>query len=470
MKRLVLLVLVLFVLLAQIVFCQNLVPNPGFDDLVDCPFALGQVSFAAPWVSATNGSPDLYNECSSDEQLKVPNAGHWVDSYQVPRSGSGYAYVMSYNNNNSASGSVGNSEYIEAPLKAPMQKGESYYLEFYVSPDYTPTHKWGYTDAIGMALSDTFYYKELKAMEALQLNPVIENSGTVITDTLNWTKVSGCYTAKGEEKFVIIGNFRNTDETLVEFVNPTFPFVNYFYIEDVLIMPFDPLPDTLLLCDGMFEELNAGFLDATYLWSTGNTDSVITISQSGLYTVEAFMGNCVLRDTVVVLDTRDVESFPSDTLICRGEPLRLLAPLPGEYQWSEGSQDGEISVSSSGDYFVSVINECGEFIFSIEVDVKECACNIYVPNVFSPNGDGINDLLEVYVGCDFNYQVIRFELFNRWGGQVYSIPKGKEIKWDGTAHNVALPEGVYVWYLEYDVIRNGIPERKLEMGSVTILR
>ncbi len=460
-------ILLLFVLFGWSLSAQNLVPNPGFDDLVDCPFAPSQIFFAEPWVSATNGTPDLFNECSNGNFMQVPYAGRFIDSYQIQRSGMGYAYIVVYSNANSF---LGNSEYLEAPLKESMQKGISYYLEFYVSPDFTPINNDGFTDAIGMALSDTFYYKELNPMEALPLNPIIENRGMVIKDTIGWTRVSGYYKAKGGEKYVIVGNFRNANETLVEFVNPSWPFANYFYIEDVLIMPFDPLPDTLLLCDGIPEELNAGFLDATYMWNTGETDSIITISQSGQYIVEAFMENCTLRDTIVVLDTRETENFPSDTVICRDEPLRLSPPLPGEYQWSDGSPGSETTISSSGNYSVSVTNDCGEFIFSTEVVAEDCACNIYVPNAFSPNEDGINDFLEVYIGCDFDYQMRRFGVFNQWGGQVYSTTEGEEVKWNGTSRGKPLPAGVYVWFLEYDVIRNGISERKIEKGDVTILR
>lgn len=445
---------------------QNLVPNPGFDVLTDCPTDKGQIILAEPWVSASNGTPDLYNECSNEPLMTVPNAGWYLHSYQVPKSGNGYAHISVYNNNNAASGSNGNSEYIEIQLLQPMQKGKQYYLEFYVSPDFYA----GYTDAIGMALSETFYFEPLSAMEGLSLSPVIEHRGTVINDTVGWTKISGCHIANGREQYAIIGNFNTTDETIVEFESPTFPFVSFFYIEDVLIMPFDPLPDTLLLCDGIAEELNVQFLDATYLWNTGEADSVITISESGQYTVEAFMENCILRDTVIVLDTRETANFPTDTIICQSESLHLISPLPGECFWSEGSLGNEISVSESGNYSVSVTNECGEFVFSTGVEVENCMCNVYVPNVFSPNGDGINDFLEVFVGCDFKYEMKRFGVFNRWGSQVYSATRGEDVRWGGSFLGKPLQDGAYVWFLEYDVIRNGVSQRRFEKGDVAILK
>lgn len=455
----------IIMLLSYELFAQNLVPNSGFDTFTDCPSDIGQIMLAAPWVSASNGTPDLYNECSNEILMTVPNAGRYLDSYQVPRSGKGYAHIGIYNNNNVASGSNGNSEYIEVQLLQPMQKGKQYYLEFHVSPDFHA----GYTNAIGLALSDTFYFETVSAMESLSLNPIIENK-EIIKDTVNWTKISGCHIANGGERYAIIGNYNNTNETIVEFESPTFPFLNFFYIDDVLITLFDPLPDTLLLCDGISKRLNAGFLDATYLWNTGGTDSVITVSKAGYYTVEAYMQNCILRDTVFVLDTEKAINFPADTTICKDEPLQLFSPLPGKYLWSEGSQENKITVSEFGNYAVSVTNECGEFVYSTYVEIVDCLCNLYTPNAFSPNGDGINDFLELYFGCDLDYQLKRFSVFNRWGHQVYSVGQDENIKWDGSFSGKPLQIGVYIWFLEYDVMRNGVSQQKLESGNITILK
>lgn len=363
-----------------------------------------------------------------------------------------------------------NSEYMETPLSEPLQKGKTYYLEFYVSPDVTPISYWGFTDAVGLALSDTFYYKDLGPTEALPLKPVIENRGTVISDTAGWTRVSGCHTARGGERYAIIGNFRSTQETLVKFVNLTYPFNSYFYVEDVLIQVFDPLPDTLLLCTGESKTLNAAFLDATYRWNTGSTDSTITVQQPGLYAVEAIMEKCVLRDTVRILGMEGTSAFPTDTAICRGEPLLLTAPVIGEYKWSDGSASKEIKVIVSGNYTLTVANACGQFTYAVDVDVKDCGCNIYVPNIFSPNGDGWNDALEVSTGCDYPLRMLRFSVYDRWGNNIYTAMEGTSVRWDGSYKGQIMPNGVYVWILEYEIVRNGTAERFVRSGDISILK
>lgn len=388
-----------------------------------------------------------------------------MDGYQLQKSGTGYAGIFVYTDANPFI-----PECIEVPLVEKLKKGVKYYLEFFVSPDISPMNYYGFTDAVGLALSDTFFYKEINTNIPLLLNPAIENRGMVITDTAGWTRVSGCYTAKGGEAFAIIGNLRGKDETIVELVNPTFPYLNYFFIEDVFIGTFDPLPDTLLLCDGQPETLNAAFLDATYLWSTGETDSTILVQHPGTYTIEAFMDNCVLRDTVVVLDTRETGGFQADTTICADEPITLIAPLPGSYLWSDGSTKQELEVSSTGSYSVTITTDCRQFTFSTEVVAVDCGCQVYVPSAISPNGDGINDTLQAYFGCDYEHRILRFAVFDRWGGQVYASGADEAPTWDGSVRGKPVVPGAYAWYLEYETLRNGIAERHLEKGEVNIIR
>ncbi len=445
---------------------QNLIPNSGFDMLSDCPEEMGQIELTIPWTTASNGTPDLFNECSQNDQLQVPNVGLNIGGYQKQRSGSGYAGIIAYFNANL----VGN-EYLETELTSAMEAGRQYYIEFYVTPDLAPTSSWQYTDAIGLALAESFYYEEIEPHGVLSLAPVIENRGTLITDTVGWTRVSGCYTAKGNEKFAIIGNFRDEEETMIEVENPgVYPYRNYFFIEDVSILPFNPLPDTTLLCEGGTIMLDASFLNATYRWNTGGTDSILEVTSPGKYTVEAFMDNCILRDTVLVMDIAENNAFPQDTFVCQDENFMLKPGLPGTYEWSDGSTGAQLPVYSSGDYGLTITTPCGSFYYDTNISVGECGCKMLVPNVFSPNNDGVNDYLQIFPACDYVHEIVSFRIFDRWGSCLYTTKRGGAIYWDGTSKGKILQHGVYVWLLEYKTIRNGREERRVEMGDVAIVR
>ncbi len=182
------------------------------------------------------------------------------------------------------------------------------------------------------------------------------------------------------------------------------------------------------------------------------------------------MNNCILRDTTIVIDEKSVDVFPQDTFVCEDENLILKTDMPGTYQWSDGSTGKELPVSVSGNYSVSITNDCSTYYYFTEVLVEDCSCNWFVPNVFSPNADGINDCLEIFNDCDFKYKIINFSVFDRWGSCVYGMKEDGLISWGGKVNGNVLPNGVYVWLLEYEIIRNGMQERLVEGGDVTLLR
>jgi gliding motility-associated-like protein len=121
----------------------------------------------------------------------------------------------------------------------------------------------------------------------------------------------------------------------------------------------------------------------------------------------------------------------------------------------------KIRVDSSGTYWVLVSdsNLCNSSD-SIHVEFKKEGGEINVPNVFSPNGDLINDLLEVNVDFVEDYLL---QIYTRWGQKVLETSQVTEF-WDGGD----LPEGTYYYIVKYLDQCNGIS--KLKKGSVTLLR
>jgi gliding motility-associated-like protein len=236
-------------------------------------------------------------------------------------------------------------------------------------------------------------------------------------------------------------------------------------------MKFDPLPDTVLLCQGETIRLNAGFLDGIYQWSTGGQDSVLVVDAPGVYRVEVFMDNCVLQDSVRVLDVADVTRFPADTVVCAGTAQILSAPVYGEYVWSTGETSAVISVADEGWYGLTVTNACGVYEYGTTVRIASCDCQWYVPNVISPNRDGLNESMEASPQCDFPQSIVRFEVFDRWGNKVYSADHPEVASWDGTyPDGTQAPGGVYVWRLVFAYVRDGMEHQDVLTGDVTVLR
>jgi gliding motility-associated-like protein len=477
MKNLIGISMVLFT--SVISLAQNLVPNPSFEELTDCPQERGDLYMAAPWVDVSNFKSTILHACSPDPGFQTPYGGVYSFHYhRIPRSGEGMAQLYIYNNGNDRS-----LPYLGTPLLDTMKRHMQYYIEFYVSPHVNPlSTSQSFSDAVGLAFADTLYYEELERnpvafqphISALSLEPAIEHRGTLITDTVNWKRISGCYVAEGTEMFAVIGNFRTGAETMHYMPDPpSAPLAaSILYVDDVLIMPFDPLPDTLLQCvTGEELVLDAKFLDASYRWSSGGLESSIQINSPGTYSVEVLMDNCILRDTVVIIDVEKAHAqFPADTMVCHDEPLLLSAFMPGEYLWSDGSTNNSLLIREAGAYSLQIINECGQFEYYTDVEVERCDCRIYAPNIFSPNFDGINDLFELHFGCDYPYRVVHFSIFDRWGNQVHSERDTPLMQWNGSSRGQALGTGVYSWVLEYELTRGGRKQRKTTSGDVTLVR
>jgi gliding motility-associated-like protein len=461
---------------------QNLVPNPGFDDIVICPeFEENDIvveGVAPPWVSANyyigsfdnsslnvNG-PLIYNECATLEYFNVPNAGFSYGSYQEPRSGGGYGYLLLYSDWPGV-----NRTYLEAPLLEILKPSKQYYIELYASPNVNVLVERPAIDGIGVAFSDTLVFEYLyENDQILSSLPVIHNQGFIIKDTVNWARVSGKYTAKGNEKFIILGNFIPNEQVLIYEYAVNNPKTAHYYIEDVLVALFDPLKDTLFLCNNEAQTFNAGFYDATYLWSNGTTDSIIQIISPGIYTVQAFMENCIMTDTMVVIDPEIYPTNQPDTSLCVDQVLVLQAPLPGEYLWSTGSTESKITPLTSGDYAVTVSTDCGEYMYQTTVEIKDCQCKVFVPNAFSPNDDGINDVFAPFVGCDYDFHFTTFQVFDRWGNLVFESNNGDQSGWDGFYRGKPSPSGTYAWVFRYEVAQLGVIKSYTNSGDVNVTR
>jgi gliding motility-associated-like protein len=117
---------------------------------------------------------------------------------------------------------------------------------------------------------------------------------------------------------------------------------------------------------------------------------------------------------------------------------------------------------------VSEINDLGicSKTDSVTISVFESICgspNIYVPNAFTPNGDGENDLLLVRGG---GITSLKFMVFNRWGNKVFET-EDQQLGWDGSYNGNLAEPAVFVYQLEA-VCGDG--QTYFEKGNVTLIR
>ncbi|GIV24130.1 MAG: hypothetical protein KatS3mg025_1789 [Bacteroidia bacterium] len=90
---------------------------------------------------------------------------------------------------------------------------------------------------------------------------------------------------------------------------------------------------------------------------------------------------------------------------------------------------------------------------------------LLIPNVFTPNADGLNDLLTI---TGYGMEYIEAQIYDRWGGLIYTARGTERVTWDGTKGGQPVPEGVYTYIVRYKLIDK--PGVEYRTGTVTLLR
>lgn len=108
------------------------------------------------------------------------------------------------------------------------------------------------------------------------------------------------------------------------------------------------------ICKGEKIVLNASPASGPFVWNDGSTNATLTVTQAGTYVVNADVGECLNRDTIVVNVYNPVPvDLGNDTSMCIGDSIYLSAlPNPGPYFWNNGSALSGLMIKKSGQYWV----------------------------------------------------------------------------------------------------------------------
>ena len=225
------------------------------------------------------------------------------------------------------------------------------------------------------------------------------------------------------------------------------------------------------LCAGETLTLDAMTIGGvSYLWQDNSMDSTLAVMETGMYSVQVFdRCNSPVSDTIALefVDLSLELNLGANQTLCYGDLLILDATTENgvEYFWQDSTQLPTLTVTSGGVYTVRVSNECEEIISEINVIEDDC-CRFYIPNVFTPNFDGINDEFSVFFSSEScNVTSFSLKIFDRWGEAVFETSDPNE-SWDGFFLGQQAHLGVYAWIVEF--VSQG--ERHLEKGDLTIVR
>ncbi|MBN2611151.1 MAG: OmpA family protein [Bacteroidales bacterium] len=259
--------LIIFFLAFSNIYClfsqsKNLVLNPDFEEYYECPKTHNPENqshkLVPGWSYPSFAAPDYFNRCGSNDGGVPQNfAGN-----SEPKSGNGYVGAI-------LTGTEENRrEYIQGELAAPMVAGQKYCITYH------------YRLASGSRLavdqlSVYFSNTQVKAqgVDALSLTPQLSSpEGLFLDNVEDWEQICQVYEAKGGEKFFIIGNFKNyentnyvvTDKNVVNLRNKAYA---YYYFDDVAIKPIEDCR----ICPCVLQNFEARVVDSSY---TGGKDPI----------------------------------------------------------------------------------------------------------------------------------------------------------------------------------------------------
>ncbi len=290
-------------------------------------------------------------------------------------------------------------------------------------------------------------------------------------------------------------------ELLLEDVDKDTIYVQAFdslgcYVSDQVVIDYQPISIELVAeqpaCIGDTVRVNAinnGSSDIiNYEWrppfalisgqGTSTATFIAEFSLNVTLNVESDKG-CIFQTSIPLVPTGTIPSVEAtaepDTIFSSGE-VQLEATFEEnyEYSWTPGSTLDDPNVwnpvaspTETTFYTVTAINEDGcPATAEVRIVVLQAICKepfVYLPNIFSPDGDGLNDILLVRGNI---IDEVFLQVYNRWGELVFETDR-QDSGWDGTFKGKALTSDVFGYYLRVRCINGEILQQK---GNVTLIR
>ncbi len=241
----------LFLSYCQLGYTQNLIPNFSFEENEGCPSSIQYKRtkwLLTDWVSATDGTPDYYHRCSTN-QVSIPY--NWAGKAQ-PVHGEAYAGLYLWG---------GYREFLKIKLEDTLRAGVKYHLVGYFQIA-------SYSHYVVGDFGVSFQGKDLKLRQGGDIS--VSKEDPFDGNPLEWEKIHGSFIAKGGETHMVLGNFNYHQEINAKALdinaekefqlkNRSYAYVDYFRLwEDGSMEPVDSsfitkTPDVFTLSDINFE-------------------------------------------------------------------------------------------------------------------------------------------------------------------------------------------------------------------------
>lgn len=445
---------------------RSMIPNHSFEDMLCCPDAQDQFDCVRNWIKASGPTTDYVNLCGYTGNPEIPPPYPFPDGEGV----AGFRDGVEFEGNVE----VNWKEYAGVCLTEPLIQDEDYVFIFnlgFINPDVSPPFDftlYGHASCDGFPFGDIDIGCPLNAQDWFEIASLYVDGGSGNT----WIRDTMFFRAMMNFDALAIGPS----------CTPTIASGNTYYYMDELILDnelaFDlQIKTTGDLCDPNFSLIIGNNAANNYQWYRDNaalvgetSHSINTHGVHGTYVVRVTNDKgCFLSQYYVYRIPEIVEFI--DLTICEGDSYvfgdRTLSNQ-GTYVHTFDRDDLCDSVVSLNLFVQEVVEsentvrilqneefeadghkfrDEGKYTYTIPssigcdsiVHLNVEFINFYFPNIFSPNGDGINDVFEIS-GESGELEFVEIYIIDRWGNLV---SKGKS--WDGTNGDYEVSHGVYLY-------------------------
>ena len=480
----------------RFVVTDNLLKNGSFEQYDHCPVTFtysNDYKIASYWQYGTyTNETDYYHnlQCSFDSSLIML---HMRPTLPLP-DGKGFISILNSAYINPIPEKQMVKSYVGQCLQSPLKPGEQYTLSFSAGR----FRSWdNYTGIIYPFTVAVFGHKDCNAVPFGKLN--VSGNGcptdypgwvflgkTKVTSNGTWVQSKINFTVPSEINVIEIGTDSTILPPIISFTDST-TFLDYhvYYLDDLHLLPTKDFPfeyiqvQTGTGCNGNGSPVLVApvYANATYQWykdsiaisgATGNLYQLPVLTVKDYYNVLISLpGKCIISEPYSAMpDPLKKLNFSTDTVLCNNSSILLAPAIDGITYRINGANTSEVIINKPGLYSFTATNIFGcQRTFNINVAEQKCSdCELFIPNAFTPNGDGLNDLLKAKPSCpisDFD-----FLIFDRWGDKIFES-HNSDAGWDGNYLGNPLSTGVYVYLINYKIASQ---TTKMAKGTVTLIR
>ncbi len=354
-------------------FGQNLIRNPSFEQMHSLPTS-SLLNFDSEVYYWYSGNMIVVLSCHVHSTYIFNSGFPNPTPFQMPRTGDAVAMYKTMEVLNPGYTYKNERSYPAIKLAKTIQAGEKVYGEFWISYYEGP---WEFPSGNhGMHFAKDSIFEQ--SYKVLYRTPQI-NEPNVVSDSVNWIKISGTFLAQEDLNYVVIGNFfehQNTNHTYNQALAPNNLARSVYFIDDVKVRILNPeTTDTVQVCLGDKATLMATG-EENHQWAFAHspsqiesTDSIFSFEPDSSQTVH-FYGSFDTLTSYVMVDELTVE-LGHDTLICAGDDFWLTPNVPNADSifWNGTLGAASLKITETGNYTVKVVRGSCTKIDNIFVEV-----------------------------------------------------------------------------------------------------